>query len=145
MAARTTNGTKPTRGRPNSRTITVPKQMLVAADDTEVVELPDNDAPVFSTKDSDGNPFSEMEPVFWCDDVCYTAPVRVPASWGLQFVRLKVAYGIDQAVIYSMERALGPLAVQKLTEIPNLSPEQLAVITEKISAKFVAATTVPKG
>lgn len=155
MAARTTatkpaaNGTRQRAGRGSAtKTITVPKQMLEIADDTEEIEVRDSNAlPSFSTKlkPKEDNPFGETEPVFEIDGITYEAPVRVPASWGLRFVYIRVTYGIDMAVVYAMEQGLGATAVQKLTEVPDLSPEQLNNITKLITKKFLDATSDPKG
>lgn len=144
----TANGSRQRAGKPVERTITVPKDMLAMADDTETIVLPDaNKLPSFSTKfkPKEENPFGETEPVFEIDGVVYEAPVRVPASWGLRFVYIRVTYGIDMAVIYAMEQGLGSSAVQKLTEVPDLEPEQLNNITKMITKKFLDATSDPKG
>lgn len=134
-------------GKPKTKIVEVPRNHLAVAEDSDLVEVPDNGAPIFSstTDNEKENPFLEKELVFTLDDEDVFAPVRVPASWGLHFIRMRMAYGTDMAVVYALERALGPEGVDKLESIPDLDPEQLDAITMKITEKFVNALSVPKG
>jgi len=129
-----------------TKTVAVPKSLLKAAPSTIDIEVPvDNSVLHFSSDvNPEDNPFSEREPVFTFDGKEYTAPVRVPASWGLAYARNTFLNGNDFAIVWALEVAMGTEAVDKLTKIPDLDPSQLTMITTKITDKFLAATTDPK-
>lgn len=146
MAGTTTRKPAAPRRGAATKTVAVQKPVLSAADSTEMVEIPDDGViRLTSVVNPDDNPFDEREPVFWIDDKEYTAPIVVPASWGLEYLSLKLTIGIDFAVVWAMQQALGTDVVQELCKIPTLTPEQLAGITNKITDKFIKATQVPKG
>ena|ERR1700743_1459358 len=131
-----------------TKTVAVPKQRLTAAPDTVDVEVPAVDGSVLhftSHIDPEDNPYGEREVVFTFDDVEYTAPVRVPASWGLQYARLSFLQGNDFAIVWALDLAMGTAALDALVRVPDLSPAQLSMITDRITDKFLAATTDPKG
>lgn len=136
-------------GRPGStsKTIAIPTQKLeIAVGETEDVEVPDTDVLELSTKvENEDNPYAAREVVFTIDGKEYTAPIAVPASKGLEFLSIKYSAGSDFAGVWAMQDSLGVEAVQKLCSVPTLTPEQLAVITLKISGKYTDATAVPKG
>lgn len=134
-------------GKSGSNVVRVPRPAFTPAEDVEEFEVPQNDGALrFSSKIDDvDNPFSEMEPVFWIDETVYEAPVQVPASWGLHYLRIKVLSGVDMAVIYALEQTVGVPALQELMNLPGLTPEELDTIVQRITQKFVDATRVPKG
>lgn len=138
-------------GKPNMKVITVRKPSLSPAENTEEIEVPDDELQdggvlrFVAREESEENPFSEKEEVFSVGETRYESYVRVPASWGLQYLRLGLLRGPDFAAIYAMEQAMGVAAVNALTEIPDMTAEQLDSIIKKITQKFVAATSVPKG
>lgn len=134
--------------KPGVKLVTVRKPSLSPAENTDEVEVPAGEDGVLrfvTGKPSAGNPFSEKEPVFWVGDTCYESYVRVPASWGLQYLRFGLTHGPDMAAMYALEQAMGVPAVQALMEIPDLDAEQLDSIVKKITRKFAEATSIPKG
>lgn len=141
----TTNGRAP-RKPAATKTVAVPKARLQGAPNTVDIEVPvDNSVLHFTSKvEPEENPFSERETVFTFDGKEYTAPVQVPASWGLAYARTTFLSGNDFAIVWALELALGPEAVAVLSSVPDLTPEQLSMITTKITDKFLAATTDPK-
>jgi hypothetical protein len=146
MPPRTRTNTRQRPGKPATKTVTVPTPMLSAAENTHEIEVLDEDPLAFTTKvDRADNPFAERENVFQVDDTWYTAPVRVPAGWGLQYLRLKSRAGIDAAVVWALEIALGPDALDALASVPDLDSEHLDTIAQRITQKFVDSTSVPKG
>lgn len=137
-------------GKPEMKVVTVRKPSLAPAENTEEVEVPDVDTGVlhFAAKGDEEianeNPFSEKEAVFWVGDTCYESYVRVPASWGLQYLRFGLTQGSDMATMFALEQAMGVPAVQALMELPDLTAAQLDSIVKKITQKFVDATSLPK-
>lgn len=148
MAATTASKTRTRQSagkpKPTTKTVAVPRPLLKSAEENELIEVPIG-APRFSSRPAnEDNPYSEREVVFYLDDKEWTAPVKVPASWGLHFLRLKLGYGPDMAVVYAMEQALTPDGVTALESIPNLDVEILDGITKKITQKFLDVLNNPK-
>lgn len=145
-APRTTNTTRQRAGRPTStKKVTVSQPMMRAAENTVDIEVPDEHPLSLTTKvEREDNPFTERETVFEVDGTAYTAPVKVPAGWGLQYIRLRLRSGVDNAVVWAMEIAMGPDALDALASVPDLAPEQLDHIAQIITQKFVDSTAVPK-
>lgn len=138
--------------KPGMKVVRVPKPALEPAEDVDEIEVPDapDDGSVlrFSREVPDMlNPFTETETVFWVDEEKFDCYVRVPASWGLSYMRVRLTYGVEMAVNHALEKCFvkGSDAIQALLEVPNLTPEQLDLIVKKITQKFVDATKVPKG
>jgi hypothetical protein len=100
--------------------------------------------PVRLSTNSEAPP-EERVPLFYIDDVEYTAPKQFTASFALRYVNVVVNRGIDAGVAWLLENGLSPGGYQALLTHDQLEPEQLAVIVSHLQEMVAGAMDVPKG
>jgi hypothetical protein len=87
----------------------------------------------------------EMEVLFSIDGVAYEIPLKFGANVALQFARIVLQRGRDEAVAWALEKALGATGFGALMAFDDLEPEQLHKITIVILERMASAMELPKG
>lgn len=97
--------------------------------------------------DEDAGPeqdFDEREPLFSLRGKVYDIPVRIPAGAALQYTLIGIERGLDAAIAYALNYALGNEGRQALVSHAKLTDVQLGKVILAVRAKFDGAMVAPK-
>lgn len=101
--------------------------------------------PLRLSRDSDAPP-EERAPIFYIDDVEYTAPVRFSAAFALRYVDVVTKRGLDAATAWLLANGLSVGGYEALMEYEELTPTQLGSVVEHLQKMVVGAMdSGPKG
>lgn len=90
-------------------------------------------------------PEPEREVLFSIDGIEYTIPKKFSANVALQYARVSLLRGPQDAVSWALEKALGETGYAALMAFDQLEAEDLDTITGVILQRIAAALEVPKG
>lgn len=85
------------------------------------------------------------EVLFSIDGVDYPIPRRFGTNVALQFARIALQRGRDEAVAWALETALGTAGVAALMAFEDLEPEDLHTITTTVLERIASGMELPKG
>jgi hypothetical protein len=86
----------------------------------------------------------KTEVLFSIDGVDYSIPVKFGANVALQFARVVLQRGRDEAVAWALEKALGADGCAALMAFDDLEADDLHKITTVILERMAAGMELPK-
>ena len=95
----------------------------------------------FSTKAVD----AEREELFTVDGVSYTIAKTVPASAGLEYIRIAAEVNTDAGIVYAMRTALGTDGFNALRAAQDVSGEDMRTVMNACTTLLLGSVIGPKG
>lgn len=87
---------------------------------------------------------AEREELFTVDGVEYTIAKTVPASIGLEYVRLRCESSPDAAIMFAMRTALGVKGFDALRAATDVSSDDMQAVMGACTALLLGSVNGPK-
>lgn len=87
---------------------------------------------------------AEREELFTVDGVAYTIAKTVPASVGLEYIRIKCERDPDAAIMFAMRTALGQKGFDALRAAADVSSDDMQTVMSACTALLIGSINGPK-
>jgi hypothetical protein len=87
---------------------------------------------------------AEREELFTVDGVAYTIAKTVPASAGLEYIRIAAEVNTDAGIVFAMRTALGTAGFNALRAAQDVTAEDMRAVMNACTTLLLGSVMGPK-